>query len=116
MRDAVRHALSVCPVEVTVSVVGGGWKLTIVQLLLDRTLRYGQLRKEIGHITDRVLSRQLRELEADGLVDRVVYAEVPPRVEYSLTPLGASLREPIAAIEAWGRSWARARGEEVADG
>ena len=69
MRDATRNALAVCPVEVTMSVIGGCWKLSIIQELLDHTLRYSELRRAVGTVTDRVLTRQLRELEADGLVD-----------------------------------------------
>ncbi|WGD37612.1 helix-turn-helix domain-containing protein [Lysinibacter sp. HNR] len=115
MRESIRHALSVCPVEVTVSVVGGAWKLTIVELLLDRTLRYGELRREVGDITDRVLTRQLRELEGDGLVRRTVFPEVPPRVEYALTPLGETLRPLINAMSHWGYSWAASQGVHVAE-
>lgn len=105
MRDATRNALAVCPVEVTMSVIGGCWKLSIIQELLDHTLRYSELRRAVGTVTDRVLTRQLRELEADGLVERTVYAEVPPRVEYSLTAVGASLRPLVTSLDSWGRSW-----------
>jgi DNA-binding HxlR family transcriptional regulator len=105
MRDATRNALAVCPVEVTMSVIGGCWKLSIIQELLDHTLRYSELRRAVGTVTDRVLTRQLRELEADGLVERTVYAEVPPRVEYSLTAMGASLRPLVTSLDSWGRSW-----------
>lgn len=105
MRETTLHAAQVCPVEVTVSVIGGSWKLTIVEKLIDTTLRYGELRREVGDITDRVLTRQLRELEADGLVIRKVYPEVPPKVEYSLSPLGQSLRDLIADLGAWGQAW-----------
>lgn len=111
MRETTLHAAQVCPVEVTVSVIGGSWKLTIIEKLIDTTLRYGELRREVGDITDRVLTRQLRELEADGLVLRKVYPEVPPRVEYSLTPLGQSLRALIADLGSWGNRWLAAQGE-----
>ncbi|MBL3687307.1 transcriptional regulator [Leucobacter zeae] len=110
MRSGTKHALSVCPVEVTVSVVGGSWKLTIVQKLLRGALRFGELRRAVGDVTERVLTRQLRELEADGLVHREVFAEVPPRVEYSLTPLGESARPLVDLMEAWGRNWVQATG------
>ena len=113
MRPATRHALTVCPVEVTVSVVGGSWKLTIVQKLLEGSLRFGELRRAVGDITERVLTRQLRELEADGLVHREVYAEVPPRVEYSLTPLGESTRPLVDLMGAWGRNWVAETGAEA---
>lgn len=101
MRESTKHALSVCPVEVTMSILGGNWKLTIVQKLLDGTLRFGELRRAVGQVTDRVLTRQLRELEADGLVHREVYPEVPPRVEYSLTELGESTRPLVAFMDDW---------------
>ena len=101
MRDATRNALAVCPVEVTMSVIGGCWKLSIIQELLDHTLRYSELRRAVGTVTDRVLTRQLRELEADGLVERTVYAEVPPRVEYSLTPRGVELMERVMPLMTW---------------
>lgn len=109
MRDATRNALAVCPVEVTMSVIGGCWKLTIIEHLLDGTLRFGELRRAVGTVTDRVLTRQLRDLEADGLVTRTVYAEVPPRVEYSLTPLGDSLRPLVEALDTWGTRWVEAQ-------
>lgn len=102
MRTSVVKALQVCPVEVAISAVGGTWKLTIVKHLLAGTLRFGELRRAVGPVSERTLARQLRELEADGLVHREVYAEVPPRVEYSLTALGASLREVVTAMDAWG--------------
>ncbi len=105
MRPGTQHALTVCPVEVTVSILGGSWKLTIVQKLLPGALRFGELRRAVGTVTDRVLTRQLRELESDGLVHREVYAEVPPRVEYSLTSLGESARPVVELMEDWGRSW-----------
>lgn len=105
MRPSTERAASVCPVEVTVSVVGGSWKLTIIQKLLAGTRRFGELRREVGDVTDRVLTRQLRELEADGLVHREVFAEVPPRVEYSLTPRGGTLQPLVEMMDGWGRQW-----------
>ncbi|MDQ0644379.1 winged helix-turn-helix transcriptional regulator [Microbacterium murale] len=105
MRAATEHAASVCPVEVTVSIVGGSWKLTIVQKLLAGTRRFGELRRDVGGVTDRVLTRQLRELESDGLVHREVFAQVPPRVEYSLTAEGESLRPLVEMMDEWGRQW-----------
>ena len=115
MRGATEHALLVCPIEVSVSVIGGAWKLTIVQHLSAGTRRFGELRNELGDVTDRTLTRQLRELEDDGLVHREVFAEVPPRVEYSLTPLGQSLRSVIATLDAWGREWAHSQGLSIAE-
>lgn len=109
MRTATQLALDVCPVEVTVSVIGGSWKLTIIQILLQGTRRFGELRREVGDITDRVLTRQVRELEADGLVHREVFAEVPPRVEYSLTDWGRSLQPLVEMMDDWGHRWALAQ-------
>jgi DNA-binding HxlR family transcriptional regulator len=105
MRSSTEHAASVCPVEVTVSIVGGSWKLTIIQKLLAGTRRFGELRRDIGDITDRVLTRQLRELESDHLVHREVFAQVPPRVEYSLTPRGRSLEPLVDMMDQWGQQW-----------
>jgi DNA-binding HxlR family transcriptional regulator len=73
------------------------------------------LRNELGDVTDRTLTRQLRELEDDGLVHREVFAEVPPRVEYSLTPLGHSLRPVVTTLEAWGKQWAHSQGVSIAE-
>jgi DNA-binding HxlR family transcriptional regulator len=105
MRDAIRRALDVCPVEVAISVVGGSWKLSIVKYLRDGTLRFGELRRAVGPVSERMLTRQLRELEQDGLVHRRVFAEVPPRVEYSLTELGASLSPAVDALDRWGTQY-----------
>lgn len=106
MRKATRIALDVCPVETTMSVIGSCWKLSIVEQLLGGTLRFGELRRAIGTVTDRVLTRQLRELEEDGLVLRTVYAEVPPKVEYSLTELGDTLGPLVESLDSWGKMWA----------
>ena len=105
MRSPTEHAATVCPVEVTVSIVGGSWKLTIIQKLLAGTRRFGELRREVGDVTDRVLTRQLRDLESDGLVHREVFAEVPLRVEYSLTPRGRTLQPLVEMMDQWGQQW-----------
>lgn len=105
MRSSTEHAATVCPVEVTVSIVGGSWKLTIIQKLLAGTRRFGELRREVGDVTDRVLTRQLRDLESDDLVHREVFAEVPPRVEYSLTDRGRTLQPLVEMMDQWGRQW-----------
>lgn len=88
VRGPVRRAIAVCPVEVSIAVLGGAWKMTVVKHLLDGPLRYGELRRRVGDVTPRVLTRQLRELEQDGIVSRRTFAQVPPRVEYSLTATG----------------------------
>lgn len=105
MRDTVRRATTVCPVEIAIAVVGGAWKMTIVKHLRDGTLRFGELGRAVGPVTPRVLTRQLRELETDGVVHREVYPEVPPKVEYSLTPLGASLSTLVDGLDSWGADY-----------
>ncbi|WP_156045664.1 MULTISPECIES: helix-turn-helix domain-containing protein [Actinomycetes] len=105
MREAIRKAAEVCPVEVAVAVLGGSWKMTIVKHLTEGTLRFGELGRAVGAVTPRVLARQLRELEADGIVLRTVYSQVPPKVEYSLTPLGETLSPMVRALNDWGASY-----------
>ena len=97
-----------CPVEATLDVIGGKWKGVILYHLMERTYRFGELRKTMPGITQHVLTKQLRELEDDGLVNRRVYAQVPPKVEYSLTDDGRSLEDIIMKMHAWGtRRFAR---------
>jgi DNA-binding HxlR family transcriptional regulator len=92
-----------CAVGATLSVIGGRWKPVIIfKLLQNDFLRFGALRKEIDGVTQRMLTQQLRELEGDQIVTRKVYAEVPPRVEYSLTPYGRSLEPIMLAMREWG--------------
>jgi DNA-binding HxlR family transcriptional regulator len=93
---------SVCPVELTLSIVGGKWKLPIVYRLLDGTKRFGELRRLIPDATQQLLTLQLRELEQAGILHRKVYAQVPPKVEYSLTELGRSLEPIVLQIYSWG--------------
>jgi DNA-binding HxlR family transcriptional regulator len=93
-----------CPVEATLSVIGGKWKGVVLYHLLDGTKRFNQLGRLMPGVTQRMLTRQLRELEQDGLINRKVYAEVPPRVEYSLNPKGESLRPIILALKDWGEA------------
>ncbi|WP_054310674.1 helix-turn-helix domain-containing protein [Mesorhizobium sp. 1M-11] len=91
-----------CPVEGTLELIGGKWKGVILYHLIQQdTLRFNELRRKM-HVTQRMLTNQLRELEASGLIDRKVYAEVPPRVEYSLTDRGRSLEPIILALKRWG--------------
>lgn len=105
MREQVARAMDVCPVEVAIAVVGGSWKMTIVKHLTAGTLRFGELSRVVGGVSARMLTRQLRELEMDGIVHREVYPEVPPRVEYSLTPLGQTLAPLVALLDEWGAQY-----------
>ena len=114
-RTPVERALEVCPVEVAIAVLGGAWKMTAVKHLHRGTHRFGELRRAVGPVTPRVLTRQLRELEHDGDVRREVYAEVPPRVEYSLTPLGRSLSGLVDLLDEWGSTYAAHLGRGEAD-
>ena len=92
-----------CPVEATIDVIGGKWKTLILWWLHQRTYRFAELRRLIPAITEKMLTRQLRELEADGIVHRRIYPTVPPRVEYSLTEYGRSLKSALRVICDWGR-------------
>jgi DNA-binding HxlR family transcriptional regulator len=95
-----------CPVEAALDVIGGKWKVVILFRLFDGTKRFNELRRLHPNITQRMLTNQLRELERDGLVHREVYPQVPPKVEYSLTPDGRTLKPVLAALEQWGESQA----------
>ncbi|WP_432453308.1 MULTISPECIES: winged helix-turn-helix transcriptional regulator [unclassified Agarivorans] len=91
-----------CPVEATLEVIGGKWKGIVLYHLLSETIRFNELRRLMPEITQRMLTKQLRELEADNLISRKIYAEVPPKVEYSITTYGKSLTPIIEALHAWG--------------
>ncbi len=97
-----RKFLTDCNLTYAVQLMGGRWKLLLLMQLDSGTKRYGELKKKIPHITERMLTLQLRELEADGLIARQVFAEVPPRVEYTLTDIGRELTPICAALNAWG--------------
>ena len=105
MEQERMQELPACPVETTLTLISDKWKVLILRDLLQGTKRFGELKKSIGHVTQKVLTAQLRDMEACGLVDRQVYAEVPPRVEYSLTELGRSLRPILDAMWAWGEAY-----------
>ncbi len=94
-----------CPIETTLDVLGGKWKGMVLHRLLHGTLRFNELRRLLPHVTQRMLTRQLRELERDGIIRRKVYAEVPPKVEYSLTPFGLSLKPILLMMENWGQQY-----------
>jgi len=91
-----------CPVEAVLDIIGGKWKAVILYHLLDGTKRFNELRRLLPGVTQRMLTRQLRELENDGLVTRAVYPEVPPRVEYALSEMGRSLQPILASLQQWG--------------
>ena len=94
--------LPACPVEVTLMLISDRWKVLIFRDLLGGTKRFGELKKSIGSISQKVLTSNLRSMEEDGLLTRKVYAEVPPRVEYTLTAMGESLRPILFAMQQWG--------------
>lgn len=91
-----------CPVERTLEVIGGRWKVLILRELFLGVKRFGQLHRALHGITQKMLTQQLREMEADGIIHREVYLQVPPKVEYSLTPLGESLKPIIDSMHEWG--------------
>ena len=109
VRDLSRD---MCPVTATLDAIGGKWKPLIVYYLLQGTCRFGELRRHIPTVTQQMLTLQLRELERDGLVHRQVYAQVPPKVEYSLTPLGTSLEPVVATMTDWGQRYLARVGTE----
>lgn len=93
-----------CSVEAAISLIDGKWKCVILFHLLDGTARFNELRRKIPAVTQRTLTNQLRELEADGLIARTVYAQVPPKVEYDLSDLGRSMTPVLMALKSWGDS------------
>jgi DNA-binding HxlR family transcriptional regulator len=97
--------LPACPVEMTLQLIGNRWKVLIMRDLLEGTKRFGELKKSVGSITQKVLTQNLREMEASGLVIRKVYAEVPPRVDYTLTEVGYSLKPVLDSMIEWGISY-----------
>ena len=97
--------LPACPVETTLMLISDKWKVLILRDLMPGTTRFGELKKSIGTVSQKVLTAQLRDMEAKGLVTRRVYAEVPPRVEYSLTDLGRSLKPILDAMWSWGEEY-----------
>lgn len=97
--------LPACPVETTLTLISDKWKVLILRDLMPGTKRFGELRKSIGHVSQKVLTAQLRQMEESGLLTRTVYAEVPPRVEYTLTELGYSLKPILDAMWSWGEEY-----------
>lgn len=101
----MKKELPACPVEITMGLIGDKWKVLIIRDLLTGTKRFGELKKSLNGITQKVLTNNLRQMEASGLVNRKVYAEVPPRVEYSLTETGWSLKPILDSMVVWGNSY-----------
>ena len=97
-----KEELPECPVATTVSLIGSKWKLLIIRNLLARPWRFNELQKSLDGVSQKVLTDSLRSMESDGIIVRTVYPEVPPRVEYSLSELGESMRPIIKSMEEWG--------------
>lgn len=99
------RVLPACPVETTLTLISDRWKVLILRDLMPGTMRFGEIKKSIGHVTQKVLTANLRDMEEKGLLTRKVYAEVPPRVEYTLTELGYSLKPILDAMQKWGEDY-----------
>lgn len=100
-----KEELPVCPVATTVALIGSKWKLLIIRNLMARPWRFNELKRDLNGISQKVLTDSLRSREADGIITRTVYPEVPPRVEYALSELGESMRPIIQSMEAWGTAY-----------
>ncbi len=100
-----KEELPTCPVATTVQLIGSKWKLLIMRNLLVRPWRFNELQKSLEGISQKVLTDSLRSMEADGIITRTVFPEVPPRVEYALSELGESMRPIIASMEQWGKEY-----------
>jgi DNA-binding HxlR family transcriptional regulator len=94
-----------CPVETTLHVIGGQWKVMVLHYLLDGAMRFGELQRSLRGISARTLTKQLRELERDGVIHLEVHAQIPPKVEYWLTPLGKRLKPALLAMHRWGEEF-----------
>lgn len=110
MREqTIQKELPACPVETTLTLIDDKWKVLILRDLMLGKKRFGEFKKSIGSVSQKVLTAQLRDMEASGLVHRQVYAEVPPRVEYSLIELGQSLKPVLDAMQNWGEEYKETR-------
>lgn len=103
--DTTKTELPACPVETTLTLISDKWKVLILRDLMTGTKRFGELKKSIGGVSQKVLTAQLRQMEESGLLTRKVYPEVPPRVEYTLTELGYSLKPILDAMWTWGEEY-----------
>lgn len=100
-----KEEMPACPVATTVQLIGSKWKLLIMRNLMARPWRFNELRKDLDGVSQKVLTDSLRAMESDGIISRTVYPEVPPRVEYALSPLGETMRPILDAMEKWGREY-----------
>lgn len=100
-----KEELPACPVATTVQLIGSKWKLLIMRNLLARPWRFNELQKNLEGISQKILTDSLRSMEADGIITRTVYAEVPPRVEYALSELGESMRPILESMAKWGNDY-----------
>lgn len=107
----LKNSLPDCPVETTLLLISDKWKVLILRDLLQGTKRFNELKKSLGQVSQKVLTSQLRQMEANGLISRTVYAQVPPRVEYSLTELGRSLKPVLDAMVCWGEYYQQKYGK-----
>lgn len=96
---------NVCPIEITVSLISDKWIILIIRELLTGTKRFNELKKSIGSVTQKVLTQSLRKMETNGLIDRKIYNEIPPKVEYSLTKIGLSLKPILDTMKDWGQNY-----------
>lgn len=96
-----------CPIETTLKMLGCKWKVLIIRELLDGTKRFGELKKSVVGITQKVLTSKLREMEELGLLERTIYPQIPPKVEYTLTDIGYSLRPVLESLKCWGKDYKR---------
>lgn len=104
-----KEELPACPVATTVQMIGSKWKLLIMRNLLQRPWRFNELKKDLEGISQKVLTDSLRSMEADGIITRTVYPEVPPRVEYALSDLGEPMRPIMDAMEIWGTEYKKSK-------
>lgn len=104
-----KEEMPACPVATTVALIGSKWKLLIMRNLLQRPWRFNELKKDLEGISQKVLTDSLRSMEADGIITRTVYPEVPPRVEYALSDLGESMRPIMDAMEIWGAEYKKSK-------
>ena len=107
---SAKKELPACPVETTLTLIGDKWKVLILRDLMPGTKRFGELKKSVGNVSQKVLTAQLRAMEENELVHREVYAEVPPRVEYSLTELGKSLKPILDSMWTWAEDYKKRQG------